>query len=315
MSVEYGSGQNPSAANPSQPVQQTTPASAVAAPSIPATPVDPTPVEGQPAQPGSGTTAAPESGLQSAASDLQTQFAEIASTYGVDAQIFSHCPNIESAYAALQAIVSHNVQSGFGFQPEVPAQPQQQIQQPAQAAAQAAEFTLDLDPETDPKIIAAFKALHQSQQAAIQEARQAREQFDKLQEQQVQTRQIEMLNRANTSIDKIASPKYGVGQNRSFQQKLAVQNLYRIADVLMDRYSANGQVPSIEAIMQQALLMDGHVPQTKPAAPVPPAKPAIPSPAQLLQRTATPSQHTPNVPLDRNPNFIQGVREILARPS
>lgn len=206
------------------------------------------------------------------------------------------------------------------------------IQAPPAAAPPASAGPLSfedfkLGDDVDPGIIKAFKTLTERSNAAIAavqaEAAKAGQTAQVLQQQQImaqrrqhESQQNEVSNRAVQYLDSLASPKYGVGQNRNMVQTMSSENVMRTAGNLIRGMSQYGQTMPIEQVMQAAILMvDGELPTAA-------AAPAANTPA--LMQTAAPTA-LPVVAQTRpgsagsggammaDADFINGARAILSR--
>jgi hypothetical protein len=264
------------------------------------------------------------------APSVQQQISDLASSVGLDPQNFASFDSVDNARAAAQLWLESLARGGANYAQQQYSPPPAADQQQQQFAQQApgtqtpppAEFKLELDDSTDPKIVNAFNKLTQHLQSQIQKANQRAEQaeqaYSNFHRQQQRALETQVLNRANSVVDKLASAKYGVGANRNPMQAVALNNLYSIADRLLAGWKNSGQpIPQVEQILHQALLLDG---QTGPA-----QKAAPQQQAPLAGLSVTPGirggnptfpnpQRPASMPLDHDPNFLAGVAAILARP-
>ena len=269
--------------------------------------------------PGTGTTEAP-------ADDKGVQ--ELGQFFGIEGT------DPAATKAALKPVLEMMAQNG-----DVPQQPQpqqyanyqspQQQQAPPPQEPDLSEVSfddLDLGEDASPQIIKAFKAMGErsqkaikaaiSQSAAAQAAVAATsKQFQQQQYDTEQAAQNEVTTRAVSYIDNLASPKYGVGNNRTLVQTLASQVVMTKAGNLIRGMKAYGQVLPIEQVMGAAILMvEGELPQA-PAQSVPGTAALNPStpkgPAPVPKRTV--GSAGAGQQLMGDPEFLDGARAILAR--
>ncbi len=135
--------------------------------------------------------------------------------------------------------------------------------------------------EAGPEVEKAFKALGKQNQKALShvlaEAQAAKKSADETRQayltqssQAVQVQEQQVLQRANSYLDGLASPKYGVGQNQSMVQQLASQQVLQVAGNLYRGMQTQGRSPNIETLMQAAVFfIEGKMPTATPAAPAP----------------------------------------------
>lgn len=256
---------------------------------------------------------------------VQDQIRQVAERYGVDADQLSGFSDVGNAEAAARLLLNQIASAGFQTlygQPQAPAvlQPPAPVLPPVATPA-APAFELD-EELIDPKVVAVIK----SQQAQIAEAKAAaaaaQQAVAQFQSQNAAQVQQQVFDRATAAVDKVASPKYGVGQQRTVPQRLAVENLYRIADSLIAGMQARGMpVPVIETVIQQALYLDGVSQIAAPVVPPVPAPP-IPAPAGLVplgyshQPQAAQSFRAPptpqkTVPLEYDVDFNNAALAVL----
>lgn len=233
---------------------------------FPATPLDPAPTDFQDAQPSAGpvvdgtdaqtgpaTSTEPEAPKPDAWKD------DFKNTYGFDAGGYS---TKDDAFQALKDITERFALAGLNQKaPIVDDFPT--VQPPA--AKTEPEFD-ENDPTLSPeikKLLAANKVLQEQIRQREIAAEQAQAQYD------ARVRQ-EVLTRAVGAVDKLASPKYGVGATRTYTQQKALQALLQTADdIYKGMLVAGQQVPTIETIMNLAVRHDGGAPA--------PAKQEIPT--------------------------------------
>jgi hypothetical protein len=229
-----------------------------------------------------------------------------------------------------------SVQQNAQYQPpqqqQAPQAPQQvqgiQQQSPQQVDPANIRFDdIQLGDDASPEVQNAFKQLAERSNAALQAvsgraeqatrasahiAHQAQQQADATK----QAEQSKTTDRAINYLDSLASPNYGVGQQRSLVQTLASEQVMRTAGSLIRGMRNYGQELPIEQVVQAAIAMNngGKVPapaqqvQT-PQGGLPPVAPQG-SPAPVP--TAVGSSGSGSS-LMADPEYLAGARAILAR--
>lgn len=273
--------------------------------------------------------------------NVQDQIKAFAESYGLPAEHFAGFTDLSNAQAAARLLLDSFAREGLGGWEQSPVldgpaapvfPPAPNVVQQPQPAQVTEALKLDLDEATlDPKLVAAFKQLQEFASKGVQSATERAEKAEKL-VQEFQTRQQNeqrqaVATRASSAVDKLASPRYGVGRNRTAAQKLAVENLYRLADgIIYGMHNRGLPVPQIEQVIQQAVLLD----QTA-SAPAQPVQPQQQQPQLLPQQyqghfgqafapprapvnTPFPQQNRP-ISLENDQQFAQAALEILRRPS
>lgn len=259
--------------------------------------------------------------------------------FNVDLSQFSN-PN--DAKAAVRLVAERYAALGSAAQQQPQQQiPQQQFQQPKPAAqlpaAQQQQAAYD---GIDPVIAQKLQALEAEVQAARQESQAYKEQAEQQYTVQLQAQEQQLHQRAQSAIDKLASPKYGVGGQQTFQQRFARENLIRMTMSMANgMYQSGTALPTIEEILQStAEMFDGYTPKPQAApqvdivaqlnaaaqqqvpapfqAPQVPA-PQVPAPFQVPQPQ---TQLPPNKKfsggindLSTDSTFMAGARQILSR--
>lgn len=210
-------------------------------------------------------------------------------------------------------------------------QPPQQQQQQQLALQQEAPTDvtfddLDLGEDASPQIVKAFRAMGDRSRKAIKAAvaqstaaqaavAATSRQFQQQQQDTEQAAQSEVTTRAVGYLDSLASPTYGVGNNRTLVQTLHSQAVMTEAGNLIRGMKSYGQVLPIEKVMSAAIfLVEGEVPQApvqqkqEPAAlnPTAPKGPA-PVPQQSVGSSGAGQQ------LMADTEFLDGARAIMAR--
>jgi hypothetical protein len=98
-------------------------------------------------------------------------------------------------------------------------------------------------------------------QSAKQAAEEAKQTYLDSGRQQTVALEQEISARAVSYLDNLASPKYGVGQNRTMVQQMASGQVMEMAKNLMRGWRGYGPTPPIETIMQAAVFsIEGSVP-------------------------------------------------------
>ena len=216
-------------------------------------------------------------------------------------------------------------QNSQGFQPQLP---QQQTQQQQQEVTPLDFSDIDLG-DASPEVAAAIKQIGQRSQAAIAAAqKQANEvqqalylqqhQQHAAQQQQQLAAKAEVTQRAVGYLDSLASPKYGVGQQRTMVQTIAAEQVMATAGKLISGMEAYGKVLPIDQVMAAAVLMvDGSIPTPAAAAPAAPVVAPLgqtPAPAgglpAIRQRVGSAGA---GQALMGDAEFLDGARAILAR--
>ena len=214
------------------------------------------------------------------------------------------------------------------FQPQQPPQNSQgfQPQPPQQVPGPLDLSDIDLG-DASPEVARAFKALSERSQAAINAATQQANQVQQAlyaqqhqqhaaQQQAEAQQQAQVTQRAVSYIDTLASPKYGVGQNRTMVQTIAAEQVMATAGKLIRGMESYGKVLPIEQVMQAAILMvDGALPSPAAAA----AAPSYPSLGQTQAPGSAPAIRRQvgssggGQILMADAEFLDGARAILAR--
>jgi heterodisulfide reductase subunit A-like polyferredoxin len=192
------------------------------------------------------------------------------------------------------------------------------------------EFTvddLDLGEDASPEIVKAFKTLGARSQKAIQAATaqavaaqaaaaNTAVQYQNQVNQANANQQAEVSARAVSYLDNLASPKYGVGTQRTMVQTLASEQVMQTAGNLIRGMQNYGQVLPIEQVMSAAILMvDGNVPQAPAAAtptqggltPTPPKGVATPVKTKQIGSSGAAQQ------MMGDAEFMEGARAIMSR--
>jgi len=230
-------------------------------------------------------------------------------------------PHLQQSYRQPQ----QSPQNSQGFQPQ---SPQQQTTQQQQEVTPLDFSDIDLG-DASPEVAAAIKQIGQRSQAAISAAqKQANEvqqalylqqhQQHAAQQQQQLAAKAEVTQRAVGYLDSLASPKYGVGQQRTMVQTIAAEQVMATAGKLISGMEAYGKVLPIDQVMAAAVLMvDGQVPTPAAAAPAAPVVAPLgqtPAPAGAIQ---APRQRVGSAgagqALMGDAEFLDGARAILAR--
>lgn len=239
------------------------------------------------------------------------------------------------ATAALRPVL--DLLAKGGHQQPAPVQQVAPVQQPAPAAAvqtpvtpaEPASFAdLDLGEDASPEIVKAFKSLASQSEKAILAANAQAETAQKMatatheayelqQKQANMDEQQQVANQAIGYLDTLASPKYGVGNNRNFVQQLAAEQVMTTAGKMLRGMKAYGQVLPIEDVVSTAiLLIDGVLPT--PAAPAAAAPVAAFSPVAATGQVVAPAVQNVGSSgaggsMMADPEFMAGARAILAR--
>lgn len=246
---------------------------------------------------------------------------ELSSQFGISVDGFT---NRADAVAAIRLLTERVATTDYSQFQQEPAPPQFQQYGPVPVATPTPPVVpveIDLT-DVDPKLASAIKAIQAQTAAALKQAETANQAYQAHQAQIVQQHTAQVADRASAVLDKLASPVYGVGKNRTFQQTQAVETLGRTVQKLIHGFSSDprGQMPSIEQVMNLALTLHGHDATARPAAP---AAPAVPSQiSALTQRALTGNTAAPAAPHFKDPNdplglkldpgFRAGVKAILA---
>ena len=199
------------------------------------------------------------------------------------------------------------------------------------APAPAPEIDLKFDDvdlgDADPKIQKAFQALAGKSQKAIaalaQEAQKARQeavnasaQFAESAKQAQINEQQSIANQAIQYLDGLASPEFGVGQNRTMAQTLASEQVMRQTGLLIRGLNQYGQTMPIEQVVSAAIVSTGRQLPAAQQAPAPAAGLApVPAAAGLgaAPLPAVSGSAGPPGSMMSDPEYMAGARAILAR--
>ncbi len=273
---------------------------------------------------------APAAGSNAAVND--SGLAELGQFFGIEGN------DPVATKAALKPVLEMMAKSGDIPQQQYqqpPQQQQQQLQQqqpPQEQAPQEQAPTevtfddLDLGEDASPEIVKAFKAMGDRSQKAIKAAvaqstaaqaavAATTRQFQQQQQASEQAAQTEVTTRAIQYIDNLASPTYGVGNNRTLVQTLHSQAVMTEAGKLIRGMKSYGQAMPIENVMQAAIYrVTGELPAapvqqkqeqaalnpTAPKGPAPPPRRSVGSAGDGQQ-------------LMGDPEYLDGARAIMAR--
>ena len=214
------------------------------------------------------------------------------------------------------------------------------VNAPPVAQQPAEEFKpIEIDFESEefedapPSIVKAMKLLNQQanqqlkaaadrEKAAAKAAADQKTAWEAQQQQQVNQQQQEVSRRAYDHVDKLNSPRFGVGQNRTLIQRIAVQEVMNTADnIIRGLQSFGGQTPTIEAIVDAALLRlnarrESPAPQQQPQQQVLPIQAyqrqplGAPAPQQNRRGAGSAGQ---GGTLMNDAEYMAGARAILSR--
>jgi len=262
-----------------------------------------------------------------------TGLAELGQTFGLPAETTKDPAATKTALQPMLEMVAKVGRQQQQTPPplEQPPAPYQQ-QQPQQATAVPPvppEFRfddLDLGDDATPEMKKAFQTLGERSKTAIQavntQALQAQQaavaSYQALEAQQQGAEERDNQKTAQQAVqylDSLASPKYGVGDNRSLIQTVASEKIMQTAGYLLRGMRSYGQTMPIEQVVRSAILLsDGDVPtppvQTAPGYPaLPPSTPPGPTPPP---RRGTGSAAGGGALMD-DPEYLAGARQILDR--
>lgn len=272
--------------------------------------------------------AAPES----TPSKIDPAYKELNQYFGIDS---SGLADDASASAALRPVIGLLAQSGVPqnapIQPQgvdpgtIPVAPEQ----PLSPTATVPDFSFDeVDfGEAGPEVKKAFQAQAAQNQKALQQvmgeaqaakksADEAKQAFVNSNAQSVHAQEQQVLSRANSWLDTLQSPKYGVGQNRTMIQQMASQQVMQVAGNIIRGTQNHGQTPpAIETIMRAAVVyIEGKLPTpaTPPTTPVPglphqTASGVAPAPVNGSGSAGSGGE------LMSDKEFLDGARSILSR--
>lgn len=236
--------------------------------------------------------------------------ASMAKRFGMDVSGFSDEKN---ALSAIRMSAENSARSAIQSSPAV--EPAVETPAPVKPAEITAE-SLGLDEDVDPNILKAFQAVsaRQDQQIADLNAKHAKQI-----EQATSSNSVNgeaNANTANALIDKLASPKYGVGANRTVPQQLAVNKVFEIAELI--HRGGSVQEASVENIVEMALLSDAGIApmESVQGSPPPEPKSAGGSAGEKKIYGRKPVEKRGDNPIDpmgmlQDPGFREGVRRIL----
>lgn len=177
--------------------------------------------------------------------------ASLAKRFGVDVSGFSDEAN---ALSAIRMTAENSARAGVQSAPVVQTPEPVEPVKPSEVTAESLGLEGD---EIDANILQAFQVMsirHDKKIADLQTA------YDKQIEQVTADSSVSgtaNAQTANTLIDKLASPKYGVGDNRTVPQQMAVNKVFEIAELIAKGGSVQGM--SVENIVEMALLSDAGV--------------------------------------------------------
>lgn len=249
----------------------------------------------------------------------------IGQTFGVDFGEFSSPADQERA---AKMFVERFIADGMAIGQQVPQQQQAPQAQPQVAEEDEDETEVGGWDASDPKVQKQFKKLLKELELTKQQTQYLQQQLEQQSYQRNQGLVTEIQNRAQGTLDKFGSAKYGVGGQQSFSQQLARQNVLRMADAILNKVTAGGgRVPTVEQLIEAAAYYDGVKPGAKAAntdtmgeieklvnQQVPPAPKTTTSPfggsppAQQKKPVTHESQLYTN-----DSNYMAGARHILRR--
>lgn len=238
--------------------------------------------------------------------------AGLATQYGIPAEELTGFTDEANARIHIQRTLDRYAREGLQFQNQRFEQDVSQVSNAPVVPPIVPPTTFEFDEATDPKVVAAFNKVQADIAAAAARAEKAEQSLTHFHESQARQAQQQIVSRASSSVDKLASPKYGVAGNRTAAQQMELQGLFGLADSLIAGYTANGrQVPVIETIVAQALLLHNQTAAPAQAA----APPAQAIPGTLAQRPVAPVVpiSKPGGSLTEDAQFMSAAREIMRR--
>ena len=279
------------------------------------------------------SSATPPPAADPTPSKIDPAYQELNQHFGIDSSTLA---DDAAAVAALRPVIGMLAQSGVPqnapVQPQgvdpgtVPVTPGQPLPPDTTTVPEFSFDDVDFG-DAGPEVEKAFKKLGAQNQKALQqvmgEAQAAKKSADEAKQifvnsnaQSVQAQEQQVLSRANSYLDTLASAKYGVGQQRTMIQQMASQQVMQIAGNIIRGTQNHGQTPpSIEAVMKSAIVyIEGKLP-----VPAPPAIPPVPG---LAHQTATGAAPAPvqgsgsagsGGELMNDPKFMDGARAIMSR--
>ncbi len=236
--------------------------------------------------------------------------AALAARFGVDVSGFSDEAN---ALSAIRMTAENSARAGIQSTPATETVTPVEAAKPAEITAESLGF----DEDVDPNILKAFQTMstRQDKQIADLQAEHAKQVEQATVASSSSVAGEANAQTANALIDKLASPKYGVGANRTVPQQLAVNRIFELAELIHQGGSVQGA--SIENIVESALLMDAGAAMSSVQGNPPPEPKSAGGAAgdkKIYGRKAvTKRGDNPNDPLGmlEDPVFREGVRRIL----
>lgn len=189
-----------------------------------------------------------DQGAADSPSPEQQEITNLSTVYGLDLSGFS---SPADARAAARLLAEQYAQAGLAISQELSYLPP--VPKPEAPTSQFDEVLADptLDPAIKQKLAAAKQQYDQQLQAYDAAIQQQQTRFQ-------ETRQAEVRSRAGVALDKFASPKYGVAGARTVSQQIATQNVFKVAEAIIDGMVQRGaRIPPIEAVVQMAVDLDG----------------------------------------------------------
>lgn len=282
---------------------------------IPSTPVDPSPIDNDSSESGAladdnaesedtHDASVSDSGERDWAKDLSEQF-------GTDVSGFS---SEKDALSAVRMLAEDYAKRGLTQPSNSSINYETVDQNSSQDTSDDLGVDFD-DADLDPKIASAFKTLQSNYQKLVQQQKDTEERFRQTQAEQVKSQWNQVWERANSAIDKLASPKYGVGGNRTALQMIATNNIRQLTESIISGMAQSGkQLPTIEKLVSMAVMLDGgELPKKaspKANAPVPPDQRGV---RPQIQSSSSSKVVDPSDPLGlrNDPKYRQAIRHIL----
>lgn len=256
-------------------------------------------------------TPAPESVENTTDGVVQSPFAEVSSSLGVD---FTKLSNSGDAEVVARSLAEQIAEAGLNG-PAWWESTGTSVHTPEPPALPSAESAPTFDVSELPPDVAKYVRQLETQQAQVRARLQAEQQALHQQRVESERRQLhEVYRRADAQIDSFSDPKYGVSGTLNFSQRQARQSLVGSVNAIITGLQRTGRpVPQIEQVVKLARVLEGGgvAQPAAPAASVPPqprAAGTLGAPARRLT-SLPPGQR----PYYEDPNSINEARAILSR--
>lgn len=247
------------------------------------------------------STPAVETKVQSKFSE---DLAQLGSAYGVDVNEFS---GESDARAAIKLVAGKYAKIGLNS----PATQKNEVAKPKVETEEGFDETA-----LDAKTSAYVKKLRKDAESARRESEEYQRGQEQARQEQTNTAWGQVMERANSVMDSVASHDFGVKNEVNSVQQIKRETVMKTAGAILQGMVASGHaVPAIEKVMETALLLNGYTvsksQKTSTKASLPPGgvtAAEVKKPASLVIRK-------PYDPLQvmNDPSFRAGLNEIFGR--